>query len=126
MPKRIAVVDDEECLCDLMKLALVSRGYEVECALDGKAGKELVERIHPDLAIIDIQMPRMNGYELATQLRQNTRTRGIPILILTSITDGSGKSDEHWRESMGVDGFLSKPVDLELLLDRIGELVGNP
>jgi DNA-binding response OmpR family regulator len=124
MTKKIAVVDDEADICHMLKLTLESRNFRVVTAGDGKAGKELVEMENPDLLICDIKMPRMNGYELISELQQSHRYSRLPIIVLTSLTEGSAKPDEDWRESLNVAGFISKPFepkDVIACVERIFE-----
>ncbi|MCX8037875.1 MAG: response regulator, partial [Candidatus Sumerlaeia bacterium] len=67
--------------------------------------------------------PRLNGYQLFAQLKSDEKTKSIPILVVTALTQGSDLSDEDWARRMGAEGFLTKPFDLDTLGQRVNELV---
>lgn len=125
MGKTVVVVDDEQDLCRLLDLAIRNRfpGVEVRTAFDGEAGLDLLRQARADLAILDIKMPRMNGYELLNRMRQEPALKSVPVLILTSLTEGSGKPDEAWAQSLEVEAFITKPYELESLLSRVESLL---
>jgi DNA-binding response OmpR family regulator len=124
MPKKIVVVDDEQDICKLLELALSDQGYEVHSAFDGLAGKDLVNKVNPDLVILDLKMPKLNGYELTLQLKQNPKHKDLPIIVMTSLTEGSSKPDAQWRDSLEVRDFITKPFDTETLIERVEGVIG--
>lgn len=124
MAKRIVVVDDEQDICKVLEIALSECGFEVYTAFDGAAGKALIEKMKPDLALIDLKMPKLNGYELTMQLQRNPKFENLPIVVMTSLTEGSSKPDEQWRDSLEVAEFISKPFDTALLIERVRNILG--
>jgi DNA-binding response OmpR family regulator len=126
MPKQIVVVDDEPDIRQLLDIALTHHGYTVQLAKDGQEGLELIRRSKPDLAILDVKMPRLNGFELLVELRKDDATKSIPVIMLTSLTAGTGKSDEMWRNSLEINDFLSKPFDTKELLIRTDRILSPP
>jgi CheY-like chemotaxis protein len=123
---RIVVVDDEPDICRLIQVALSMAGYEVVEAHDGEEGLRLIEKTRPALAILDIVMPKMNGYELLAKLRANPTTAAIKVIISTSVTEGSTEDDEEWARRMDVSGFLTKPYNPEAMIRLVDEILGNP
>ncbi|MCX7716808.1 MAG: response regulator [Candidatus Sumerlaeaceae bacterium] len=124
--RRLAVVvDDEPDVCQIVQATLEGAGFGVRTAHDGVAGLETVRSTHPQVIVLDIKMPRMNGYEMLAALRADPRTKDIPVVVMTSLTDPSEKTDEQWRESLGVAGFLSKPFDPADLLAAVRQAVGD-
>jgi DNA-binding response OmpR family regulator len=123
--KLIYIIDDDKDLCDMMKLALQARHHNVQCAFDGESGQELIKKKAPDLIVLDLKMPRMNGYELLAWIKTQSDCANVPIVILTSLTMGTQKSDEEWRTSMEVDGFFTKPLEPHELLETISALLNG-
>lgn len=125
MGKLIYVFDDDEAVCELMRVALESRGYVVGTTTDGKKALKMVLDKKPDLAVIDIKMPNLSGYELISLLKTTPNLADIPIIVITGVTAESRRSDEEWREKLGVQDFISKPFAPLELVQRIGEILGN-
>jgi CheY-like chemotaxis protein len=118
-PTRILVVDDNDDAAQSLATVLRLEGHEVETAADGDAALGLLDRFAPAVAILDIGLPKMNGYELAAALRADPRTRGIVLIALT----GYGRSADHRRSlAAGFDEHLVKPVEFEKLLATLDEL----
>ena len=112
MPLRILVVDDEIINLRLVSRLLEIEGYEVISAQNGEAALRLTGQSPPDLALLDVMMPDMDGYELCRRLRQNPKTVGIPIVMLTALVD---ENDRLKGIEAGADDCLPKPFDLEML-----------
>ena len=110
----ILVVDDEPDIQNALEMILVLEGYEVITAFDGEEGLRLAAEKQPDLIISDIMMPRMNGTEMCQRLRQDPKTRDIPIIASSSI--------EPLVDSHDWDLFLRKTADLDELLNAIQRL----
>ena len=107
----LLVEDDDNCLF-LLKSALGSKGYRVVQAWDGKQALELARAEHPDLVLLDLQLPRLNGIGVITQLRNNLDFEALPIVIMT------GHEPEKYRASAisaGCDDFILKPIDFDRL-----------
>jgi diguanylate cyclase (GGDEF)-like protein len=117
----ILVVDDNIDKLTLLETALTQAGYNVRTALDGVEAIALVESYQPDLVITDVMMPRMDGYELAQKLREDPRTKFIPVIMQTAA--GQNKGDTRRASQAGALGYITDPTDLELLLARTKTLL---
>jgi DNA-binding response OmpR family regulator len=123
MAKLVYVLDDDREICELMKITLEARGYEVGEAYDGEQGLDLIKKKTPDLVILDLKMPKLNGYELINRMRSDSTLTNVPIIVLTSLTKGSSRSDEEWAKSLGVQDFITKPFEPIDLIKRVESLV---
>lgn len=112
MTTRILAVDDSPSMRALLRNALVQQGYVVDQAEDGVAALEWLESNQPHLVITDINMPRMDGFELIEALRQGDRFQDLPILVLT--TESSEEKKARARNA-GATGWIVKPFDPEKL-----------
>lgn len=114
--KKILIVDDEEMIRELAKDYLQSKGYEVLLAEDGKKGLQEAQAKKPDLIILDVNLPKMNGYQVLEKLKNNIETAGIPVVMLTT-----SQSDEDGHQGTGPrpDKYLPKPFMPQALLDEI-------
>ncbi|MFQ5881273.1 MAG: PleD family two-component system response regulator [Candidatus Methylomirabilales bacterium] len=117
---KVLVVDDDLLIVTKLTDLLVANGYRVVTARDGKAGLAQVQAEKPDLVILDIAMPEMDGYEVAYQLRQDPALRRIPIIVLTAKT-GPDVREKTLRS--GADTYMIKPVNNPLLLAQIRSLL---
>jgi DNA-binding response OmpR family regulator len=113
---RILVVDDEPDILELARVILKSKGYEVITANDGQEALEKVSVSKPDLIILDILMPRMNGFEVCKKLKSDQETASIPILMFTVL--GRDKDREQGLKA-GADDYLVKPFSAEELINII-------
>lgn len=117
---RVLVVDDEPDLVDLLQYNLEREGYEVVIARDGVQALAEAERSEPDLIVLDVMMPGLDGLEVARRLRQNAHLRATPLLMLTALD----QSDDFVRGlEGGADAYLSKDVAMPVLLSQIGALL---
>jgi len=118
----ITLVDDDENIVTSVSLALESHGHTVKAFHDGAAGLAALESEPPDLAIIDVKMPRMDGMEVLRRLRQ---TSNIPVIILTSKDD---EIDELLGFNLGADDYIHKPFSQRLLIERVKAILrrANP
>jgi len=113
----ITLIDDDENIVASVSLALESQGHKVRAYHDGVAGLAGLEREPPDLAILDVKMPRMDGMEVLRRLRQ---TSEIPVIILTSKDE---EIDEILGFNLGADDYVHKPFSQRLLLERVKALL---
>jgi putative two-component system response regulator len=120
MKVKILVVDDEDRNLRLMKLLLTSFGYDVLTASNGEEALEMVHDIPPDVILLDIMMPKMDGFEVAKQLKREEETKIIPIVMVTAL---NGVEDRVKALEAGADDFLNKPVDKTELRARVQSLV---
>ncbi len=111
----ILVVDDSEDNLYLMQFILESQGYKVSLADNGQDALSKIERCHPDLILLDVMMPRMNGYEVVNQLRIDENLSSIPVYFITA--------DKYFRWckaiAAGADGIIYKPINIEELLQIV-------
>src|SRR5215469_559240 len=115
-PLKVLVIDDTENIVEFIKLGLKYEGFQVEAAADGPEGLAAAQRIIPDLIILDLMLPSMDGLEVCRNLRDNPTTRDIPILMLTAKDD---VSDRIAGLDTGADDYLTKPFSFEELVARI-------
>ena len=120
-PKRhILIVDDEDDLLDLLQYNLQRAGYETSVARDGFEALERARADEPDLIILDVMMPGMNGLEACRRMRQDAYLRNIPILMLTARTE---EEDQVHGLDVGADIYLGKPVSVPVLLSQTKALL---
>jgi two-component system, cell cycle response regulator len=120
MKKKILIVDDESLLTSLLKSRLGCNGFEVETAGDGQEGLDIATRWHPDLILLDILMPVMDGFEACKRLKAHNETRDIPIVIITA-ADHRRSPRRQCLEEGAVD-MITKPFEAADLLDSIHEI----
>ncbi len=118
--KRVLVVEDEPDLGDLISFNLERAGYAVSLARDGIAGLSMARSEPPDLAVLDIMLPGVDGLEVARAIRTDPKTAGIPILMLTA---KSQETDQIAGLETGADDYMTKPFSVKLLLARIEALL---
>ena len=116
----VLVVDDDPDLVELLQYALETEGFTVLIASDGVAGLAIAEAEKPDLIVVDIMMPRMDGIALTAQIRERAALRLTPILMLTARTD---ERDEIAGLEAGADDYLPKPVSPKRLVSRVKALL---
>ena len=119
----ILVVDDDPDQRRVLERDLTGAGYRVLTAADGEAGIAAVAAVRPDLVVLDVMMPRMNGFQACRALRENAESADLPIVMLTSKDQ---PADQFWAEEVGADAYLTKPVEIPLLLDTIAQQLGAP
>lgn len=117
--KTILVVDDDHNIRELLRQELEAEGYEVQEAIDGMDALAQVKIIKPDLIILDVMMPQINGFDVAAVLKNNPQTTDIPIIVLSIIED----KGQGYR--VGIDRYLTKPINREELMQDIGSLLSQ-
>jgi DNA-binding response OmpR family regulator len=118
--KRILVVDDEEDLVVMISKVLGYKGYEVISANDGQEGLEKAKTEKPDLIVLDLMLPKINGYKVCGLLKKDTRYAKIPIILFTA---KGNAEDMELGNRVGADAYITKPYEREVLLGKIEELL---
>jgi len=118
MPK-ILIIDDEQDIVDLLSYNLEKEGYEIVSAADGLKGKSLAEATAPDLIVLDLMLPGIDGLELCKLLRNSPKTASIPILMLTARSE---EIDKIIGLEIGADDYVTKPFSVREIAARVREL----
>src|SRR5512135_2944382 len=113
MKERILIIEDDEAIVKVLKRALAYEGYQVDAALDGETGLALARDHHPDLAVLDLMLPGMDGIEVCQRLRSGGN---LPILMLTA---RDTVQDRVLGLDAGADDYMVKPFELDELLARV-------
>jgi CheY-like chemotaxis protein len=121
--KRVLVCDDDPVILRLLEVNLELEGFEVLTGNNGEEGVEIALREQPDLVILDIMMPRMDGYEACRRLKEEEKTQHIPVVFLSAKAQ---LADIEKGKSFGVAEYLTKPFDPTDLTDLVLKLVGQP
>ena len=117
---RILLVDDEPSIVKMVGKRLEVEGFEVLVAMDGQEGLTKAQAEHPDLIVLDLMLPKLNGYEICTMLKQDTRYRGIPIILFTAKAQ---EKDEKLGMECGANAYVRKPFRAQELLEKIRVLI---
>lgn len=119
---RILVVEDEESLLMLERILLSSKGYSVTGVMDGRAALEEIAANRPDLVILDIMLPEMDGFEVCKQIKENPDTSGIPVVMLTA---KKSNQDVNRGMQVGADAYITKPFKSAKVIEVIEGLLGK-
>jgi two-component system alkaline phosphatase synthesis response regulator PhoP len=122
---KILVVEDEESLATALKEKVVKEGMEGDVARNGELGLELALRKHPDLILLDIIMPVMDGITMLKKLRDDEWGRSVPVIILTSFAQHRGETNIPVSAGfeLEAEGYIDKPVSPESLLKQVGAML---
>jgi len=118
--KKILIVDDERDMVEALTVRLEKNGYGVISAYDGLDGLEKAKRERPDLIILDLMLPKMDGYRVCALLKKDSRYSMIPIIIFTAKAQ---VSDRELGIELGAEAYITKPFDAQILLTKIKELI---
>ncbi|MCU7843862.1 MAG: response regulator [Candidatus Thiodiazotropha sp. (ex Monitilora ramsayi)] len=120
MPKKILIVDDEPNIVLSVEFLMKRSGYDVVTAMDGQQALDLLAETKPDLMILDVMMPRKNGFEVCTEVRADQRFQKLPILMLSA----KGREAEVKKGlSLGADAYITKPFSTHELVEKVNELL---
>ncbi|MFH1847770.1 MAG: response regulator [Candidatus Omnitrophota bacterium] len=119
-PKKILIVDDEADLVEMVKMRLEVSGYECISAGDGQEGLEMARRENPDLIILDLMLPKMDGYRVCRMLKFDEKYKKIPIIMFSARAQDN---DAKMGKEVGADAYVTKPFDPKVLLSKIAELL---
>jgi two-component system alkaline phosphatase synthesis response regulator PhoP len=116
MSKRILIVDDEQDILDLLQFNLKTEGYDTVTAADGEQAVQLANSTNPDLIILDVMLPKKDGWAVLRELRQKPATQQIPVIFLTA---KDSEIDEVVGLELGADDYIVKPIAMRKLLTRV-------
>lgn len=117
--EKVLIVDDEVHVLDVVERILIKQGYEVNVATGGESGLKMVEKVKPDLILLDLMMPGINGFQVAKRLKENEDTRTIPIMAFSILTKDES---EELGNNKNFDGYLAKPFSIAQLVSSINGL----
>jgi len=121
--KTILCIEDEEEMIDLIRLILSRRGFEVRGANGGKEGLEIIRKEHPELVLLDLMMPDMDGWEVYQKMKADEATRNIPVIVVTAKAQSIDKVlGLHIAK---VDDYISKPFSPQELLNSVDNVLGK-
>ena len=118
--KKILIVDDEQDIVESLKFVLENCDYTCYCAYNGEDGLKLAREIVPDLMILDVMMPRINGYKISRLLKFDQKYKNIPILMVTA---RSREEDKLIGEETGADEYITKPFDLDEVVATVQKYI---
>jgi len=121
MAKKVLVVDDESNIADLAKIKLTSGGFDVDTANSGEEALEKVAIDPPDVVVLDVMMPGMDGREVARRLKGDPETKHIPILMLTAL----GVGEQAVPGAVNIDEYYTKPFEGAKLIKLVRKLAGK-
>lgn len=122
MQKKILIVEDEESLLKLESILLTTKGYLVQGATTGLAALEAVAEEPPDLILLDVMLPELDGFEVCRRIKGDAKTRHIPVVLLTAkkTPEDMARGDE-----VGADQYITKPFKSNMIMDIIAKLIGS-
>jgi DNA-binding response OmpR family regulator len=121
---KILIVDDDKDIRDITQKRLRQANYEVITASTGQEALDICSSIHPDLVLLDIAIPQMDGYQTCKKIKQESQTKDISVLFVTGKGLLPEGIDKHCQD-LGACGYISKPFAIEELLNRITEILGQ-
>ncbi len=120
--KKILIVDDEQDIVESLKFVLEVSGYTCYTAYNGEDGLKLAKELLPDLIILDVMMPKINGYKISRLLKYDNKYKDIPIIMLTA---RSQTEDKLIGEETGVNEYITKPFELDQIVKKVEEYIGQ-
>jgi DNA-binding response OmpR family regulator len=121
--KRILIVDDESSMVSVLQRHISNAGYEFEAATNGREALEKIQQEVPDLVMLDLMMPDMNGFEVCRRIRAEEKTKSVPVLIITALRS---ESDASAAAACGANELIVKPIDGGHLAKRLRHYLGSP
>lgn len=123
-PKYILVVDDDPDLVEAVSMNLEAKGFAVGKAYDGIEAWESIRGKRPDLVVLDVMMPRKNGYEVCDEMKKDDQYKDIPVILLTAVGSAVTSTTYTHQDGMNVlaDEYVPKPVDLDKLVELVQEM----
>jgi twitching motility two-component system response regulator PilH len=118
--QKILVVDDSPTELKMISRALESGGYDVVTAKDGEEALQMVSKQPVKLIVLDVIMPKMNGFQVCRQIKSSNQFKGIKVILLTS---KSQDSDKFWGKKQGADLYMTKPFEVDTLLNNVASMI---
>lgn len=122
MGKKILIIEDEVELVEMIKMRLEASGYDVISAYDGEDGLDKARKQGPDLILLDLMLPKMDGYQVCSALKKDKNYSSIPIIMLTARAQ---KSEMKLGMDLGANAYITKPFEPPMLMASIKELIGS-
>jgi DNA-binding response OmpR family regulator len=121
----ILIVDDDPDLVETVSMLLESKGFEVGKAYDGIEAEDAIKKRRPDVLVLDVMMPRKNGYQLCKELKSSKWTKDIPVIMLTAVGDAVPTTSYSHADAMTLEAedFIPKPVDAQTLVEAVERLL---
>lgn len=116
----VLLVEDSQSTREVMTELLKKKGLKVQSAPDGEKALELISQMTPDIVVLDIILPKMNGYEVCRQIKSNPKTKEVPVIICSSKKEDF---DRYWGMKQGADAYISKPFQASELVATIKQLL---
>jgi CheY-like chemotaxis protein len=123
MPKSVMVVEDDEAVREVIQTCMDFGGYEVTALPDGRSALAALDRVRPDLILLDVRMPDITGWDLLGLLRHSPKYQSLPVIMLTGMSDPASQA-YAWQ--LGCTCYLTKPIDLHDLLLLVERLLADP
>jgi len=120
--KKILVVEDEESLLKLESILLTSKGYEVRGVANGQEALDAIAEDPPDLVLLDIMLPKIDGFEVCRQIKEKEPTKHIPVIMLTA---KKSREDMARGEKVGADWYITKPFKSAMVIETIQRFLGE-
>ena len=119
--KYVLIVDDDPDLVETVCMMLEDKGYEVGKAYDGVEGEEAIKERQPDLLVLDVMMPRKDGYQLCAELKADSATKDIPVILLTAVGEAVPTTSYTHAQGMSTEAeeYIPKPVDSKTLVEAV-------
>jgi two-component system, OmpR family, alkaline phosphatase synthesis response regulator PhoP len=122
MAKKILITEDSPTVLEILKSVLAEEGYEVIAASDGQQALNLAKTEKPDLMVLDLMLPKIDGYKVCRMLKFDEKYKDIPIIMLTARTN---ETDERLGKEVGADAYIKKPFQPEVVIDEIKKLLNR-
>lgn len=119
-PSKILIIEDEPPISEVLTYNLEREGYKVQTAFDGREGLRAAQTQRPDLVILDLMLPGLSGLDVCRELRANSATAAVPIIMLTAKAE---ETDQVVGFAMGADDYVTKPFSVKVLLQRVGAIL---
>jgi DNA-binding response OmpR family regulator len=122
--KTVLLVEDDPVNAQMMAHFLEAHGYKTLTARTGIEGVEMFEQERPDMAIVDVQLPRKNGFEVCFDMKRSEHGRTTPVLLVSAVYTDKEHAERHSAD-LKAEGYLVKPFEMQTLLDRVQALIGS-